>query len=583
MGGDAVQQLFSTIFDYFQAGGAKLAEIFCTLWRYIAPLLGVLILWRCARPLLKFRREPETWAWLVMPDGNQLPITHWENIIGRGRGCDIVVDFPTVSRSHAVLTRFDDGSWSVTDIGSRGAVMVNGEQTTLSAVEYGDRINLGGVEMILTPVTQEEVEDQLATRTKPQNMGSPALTLFFLTLFQLFTAFQFVTHLQAEAMSSAVLGFAALIAVEWLLFFALKLARRSGYEVETLAFFLSTIGFAVIASDDATKIGKQLICLVGGVFIYLIIGWSLRDLTRAKRFRYVAAVGGLLLLAANLVFGTEIYGAKNWIMIGPFSFQPSELVKLCFIYVGASTMDRIVTKRNLILFIVYSAAICGCLALMNDFGTALIFFVAFLVIAFLRSGSFATIALACTATGFAGVLAVRFRPHILRRFATWGHAWDYALSTGYQQTRAMMCIASGGLLGLGAGNGWLKYVAASDTDLVFGFVCEEWGLILGIVMVAAILILGVFVVRSAKVGRSSFYTIGACAAVSILMIQTILNVFGTMDLLPLTGVTFPFVSNGGSSMLSSWGLIAFIKAADTRQNASFAVRMVKAEEVQPYE
>ena len=578
-----MQALFTTIFDYFQSDGAKLAQIFCTVWRYIAPLLGVLILWRCAKPLLKFRREPETWAWLVMPDGNQLPITHWENIIGRGRGCDIVVDFPTVSRSHAVLTRFDDGSWSITDIGSRGAVSVNGVQTELSAVQYGDRIDLGGVEMILAPVTQEEVEDQIATRAKPQSLGWPGLTLFFLTLFQLFTAFQFVTHLDADAMSSAVLGFTALIGVEWLLFLALRLARRSGYEVETLAFFLTTIGFAVIASDDASKMGKQLICLVGGILIYLIIGWSLRDLSRAKRFRYLAAVGGLLLLAVNLVFGTEMYGAKNWIYIGSFSFQPSELVKLCFIYVGASTMDRIVTKRNLILFIIYSAAVCGCLALMNDFGTALIFFVAFLVIAFLRSGSFATVALACAATGFAGVLAVRFRPHILKRFATWGHAWDYALSSGYQQTRAMMCIASGGLLGLGAGNGWLKYVAAADTDLVFGFVCEEWGLILGIVMVAAIVILGVFVVRSAKVGRSSFYTIGACAAVSILVVQTMLNVFGTMDLLPLTGVTFPFVSNGGSSMLSSWGLIAFIKAADTRQNASFAVRMVKAEEVQPYE
>lgn len=578
-----MQALFTTIFDYFQSDGAKLAQIFCTVWRYIAPLLGVLILWRCAKPLLKFRREPETWAWLVMPDGNQLPITHWENIIGRGRGCDIVVDFPTVSRSHAVLTRFDDGSWSITDIGSRGAVSVNGVQTELSAVQYGDRIDLGGVEMILAPVTQEELEDQIATRAKPQSLGWPGLTLFFLTLFQLFTAFQFVTHLDADAMSSAVLGFTALIGVEWLLFLALRLARRSGYEVETLAFFLTTIGFAVIASDDASKMGKQLICLVGGILIYLIIGWSLRDLSRAKRFRYLAAVGGLLLLAVNLVFGTEMYGAKNWIYIGSFSFQPSELVKLCFIYVGASTMDRIVTKRDLILFIIYSAAVCGCLALMNDFGTALIFFVAFLVIAFLRSGSFATVALACAATGFAGVLAVRFRPHILKRFATWGHAWDYALSSGYQQTRAMMCIASGGLLGLGAGNGWLKYVAAADTDLVFGFVCEEWGLILGIVMVAAIVILGVFVVRSAKVGRSSFYTIGACAAVSILVIQTMLNVFGTMDLLPLTGVTFPFVSNGGSSMLSSWGLIAFIKAADTRQNASFAVRMVKAEEVQPYE
>lgn len=578
-----MQALFTAIFDYFRSDGAKFAQIFCTIWRYIAPLLGVLILWRCAKPLLKFRREPETWAWLVMPDGNQLPITHWENIIGRGHGCDIVVDFPTVSRSHAVLTRFDDGSWSITDIGSRGAVLVNGVQTELSAVQYGDRIDLGGVEMILAPVTQEELEDQIATRAKPQSLGWPGLTLFFLTLFQLFTAFQFVTHLDADAMSSAVLGFTALIGIEWLLFLALRLARRSGYEVEMLAFFLTTIGFAVIASDDASKMGKQLICLVGGILIYLIIGWSLRDLSRAKRFRYLAAVGGLLLLAVNLVFGTEMYGAKNWIYIGSFSFQPSELVKLCFIYVGASTMDRIVTKRNLILFIIYSAAVCGCLALMNDFGTALIFFVAFLVIAFLRSGSFATVALACAATGFAGVLAVRFRPHILKRFATWGHAWDYALSSGYQQTRAMMCIASGGLLGLGAGNGWLKYVAAADTDLVFGFVCEEWGLILGIVMVVAIVILGVFVVRSAKVGRSSFYTIGACAAVSILVIQTILNVFGTMDLLPLTGVTFPFVSNGGSSMLSSWGLIAFIKAADTRQNASFAVRMIKAEEVQPYE
>lgn len=128
--------------------------------------------------------------------------------------------------------------------------------------------------------------------------------------------------------------------------------------------------------------------------IYLIIGWSLRDLSRAKKFRYLAAVGGMLLLLVNLVFGQENNGARNWISLGGISFQPSELVKLCFLYVGASTMDRIVTKRNLFLFIVYSAAICGCLALMNDFGTALIFFVAFLVIAFLRSGSFATVTLA---------------------------------------------------------------------------------------------------------------------------------------------------------------------------------------------
>lgn len=164
---------------------------------------------------------------------------------------------------------------------------------------------------------------------------------------------------EAETAQTIVLSFLGLLAVGWLLFAVLRMMRRSGYEVETLAFLLSTLGFAVIASDNPANLTKQLICLLGGIVIYLIIGWSLRDLSRAKKFRYLAAVGGMLLLLVNLVFGQENNGARNWISLGGISFQPSELVKLCFLYVGASTMDRIVTKRNLFLFIVYSAAICG--------------------------------------------------------------------------------------------------------------------------------------------------------------------------------------------------------------------------------
>ena len=98
---------------------------------------------------------------------------------------------------------------------------------------------------------------------------------------------------------------------------------------------------------------------------------------------------------------------------------------------------------------------------------------------------------------------------------------------------------------------------------------------LWLLMVAAIVLLAVFCLRSANMGRSSFYAIGACTAVSILLAQTILNVMGTVDLLPFTGVTFPFVSNGGSSMISAWGMMAFVKAADTRQDASFAIRRAK--------
>ncbi|MDY5340082.1 MAG: FtsW/RodA/SpoVE family cell cycle protein, partial [Intestinimonas sp.] len=258
--------------------------------------------------------------------------------------------------------------------------------------------------------------------------------------------------------------------------------------------------------------------------------------------------------------------------------QPSELVKICFVFAGASTLQRLMTRRNQFLFIAYSAAICGCLALMSDFGTAIIFFCTFLVIAFLRSGDFATLALACAGTGFAGVFVLRFKPYAMRRFAGWGHVWENSLTTGYQQTRAMMCIASGGLFGLGAGRGWLKYVGASDTDLVFAFVGEEWGLLMSLLLVAALVILVLFVIRSLPQSRSSFYSIGAAAAATILIVQAILNLFGTVDFLPLTGVTFPFVSNGGSSMLCVWGLLAFIKAVDTRQNASFAIRLPSGKE-----
>ena len=218
---------------------------------------------------------------------------------------------------------------------------------------------------------------------------------------------------------------------------------------------------------------------------------------------------------------------------------------------------------------------CGCLALMNDFGTALIFFCAFLVIAFLRSGSVGTVALAIAALVFAGIVAIRIAPHALRRFATWRHIWENPLDGGYQQTRALMCMASGGLFGLGPGQGWMENVFAADSDMIFATLGEEWGLITVIMLVLCVAAIGIFAMRCAAVARSSFYTIGACTAAGILLVQVVLNALGTVDVVPLTGVTFPFLSNGGSSMVCAWGLLAFIKAADTRQNASFAVRLTK--------
>lgn len=538
---------------------------------YLFPVLALGILIRCAVSLLTFRPEPEVWAWLTTPDGAHIPVTHWESLIGRGAGCDVQLGYPTFSRTHAVLTRYDDGSWTISDAHSKSGVFVNGKQTALSALRFGDVITMGGVNFTLIPLTKEQERIQAGTRTRAGHAVHQVPTLLLLTLFQLLTAIQLILGGCDPALELTAFG--GLIALEWALYLALRAFRRTGFEAETLAFFLCTMGLAVVSSSAPESLIKELLAIVAGVCVFLVVCWSLRDLERAKTVRYLAAVAGIGLLAFNLLFGVEKFGARNWIQLGGVSFQPSEFVKVCFIYVGASTLSRLMAKRNIVLFIAYSAVICACLALMKDFGTAIIFFVAFLVIAFLRSGNFATIALAIAATGFAGVLVLRFLPYARNRFEAWGHVWDYALTTGYSQTRSMMCIASGGLFGLGPGKGWLKYVAASDTDLVFAFVSEEWGLIMAVLMVACIVILACFVVRSAPAGRSCFYTIGACAAVTVMVTQTILNVFGMADFLPLTGVTFPFVSNGGSSMVCVWGLLAFIKAADTRQNASVAIRV----------
>ena len=131
----------------------------------------------------------------------------------------------------------------------------------------------------------------------------------------------------------------------------------------------------------------------------MVLGFFLRDLAVAKKLRWPVAIAACALLAFNVLFGQQLFGARNWVALGPISFQPSEFVKVAFILAGAETMDRLFARRNLIFTILFSLFCVGCLALMSDFGTALIFFVAFLAIAFLRSGDLPSVAMICAAAG----------------------------------------------------------------------------------------------------------------------------------------------------------------------------------------
>lgn len=551
---------------------SHLSSIYTCFVRYLFPVLAFLILFRTIRSLLTIPHTPEIWAQLSLPNGASIPLSHWENIIGRASSADVRLTYPSISRQHAALCRGEHDLWTLYDLGSKGGSFVNGTKVDTSAtVHLGDTITLGGIDLIFLPQTiaEQEAMDQ---RRKAERPSAIWPSFLWLTLFQLLTCLQLMSALGEKTTAAIPLSFLGLSGVMWVYFIALRLQGCVGFEMESIAFFLSTLSLAVTASSAQGSLLKQLISILLGLILFLVLGIFLRDLERVKKTRWRMAAFAIALLGITLLLGNAKYGAVNWISIGPFSFQPSEIAKICYIFAGSATLERLFHKRNISLFILLTGVCIGLLGLMSDFGTAAIFFVTFLVIAYLRSGDWATLSLICGGAVFGAGIITTFKPYILSRFASWGHAWEAASTTGYQQTRTMSAAASGGLVGMGAGNGWLHRIAAADTDLVFGMLCEEWGLLIALSAVLSIITLAVFTVRILRVSRSSYYTIAACAAGSLLVFQTSLNVFGALDLLPLTGVTFPFVSNGGSSMMSAWGLLAFLKATDTRENASFAIR-----------
>lgn len=582
----AIGQAASSLWDAFCSALAALTSqeefltlldgVFGTVMQFLLPVLALLVVIRCARSLLQGKLETEAWGFLTDANGDRQILRHWEVLLGRSRRCDIVLSDPTVSRSHAALIRDDKGNWSLYPLRSKNGVFLNGHlQLQPAQLHSEDVIGLGACKLSFRPLTPAEEQQQARSRTRPGKVFSPGVTLILLTLFQAILCLRLGAVVELEYQTPVYCSFGILCLLMWLVYVIYRICRRTGFEIETLAFFLTSLCLTVTAESEPDSLYKQLAAVVLGLILFFALSILLRDLELAKKLRWPTAIGAGVLLAFNLLLGETLFGARNWVSIGPISFQPSELVKVVFVLVGATTLDRMFARRNLVFTLVFSAYCVGCLALMSDFGTALIFFVAFLAIAFLRSGDLPSVAFMSAAAVFACFLILEFKPYIAARFAVYRHVWEDSAGLGYQQTRTLSALASGGLFGQGLGNGWLKKIGAANTDLVFGVLAEELGLIIALLTVTVIVLLALFTVKSAATGRSSFYVIAACATAMIFLVQTMLNVFGSTDLLPLTGVTLPFVSCGGSSMMACWCLLAYIKAADTRQNAGIAIRLPK--------
>ena len=571
--------------------------------RVVLPLYALVIIYSIFASMRRHRRPQKPLLTLHnVETGEKIPVLFWENSIGRSRGSDIRVNDPAVSRDHCILLRRQEG-WMITDIGSTQGTYVNGEkivsngrerklsffasiidsvksniQKGIKAVDdttvnrtkllIGDEIQVGS-NLFRVERGDEYIEPIKPNRFMGKISNKPSMKQYKLMI--MITIFHFLMAIEAcwdyydkDLMPFVYCGVFSIIG--WVLFFvSSNILKRTNFELEALGLFLTGLGLMLQVRQEAKMSIMTIVTAVAGIIGFMIIVKLLEKPDWVQRFRFWGMICAVGLLGLNLVFGTVQNGAANWISVGGISIQPSEIAKILYIFVGAGTLDSIMTRRNKIEFIIFSAICVGELALMGDFGTALIFFVTFLLTAFMRSGDFKTIILAVAAAIFGVTFVLKFKPYVADRFSGWRHVWEHTQDNlGYQQARVLTYMASGGLFGVGIGNGFLKQVAASESDLVFGLVSEEMGVIVAFTLAVAVGAMFIYARAITTRSRSTFYSISACCAAGLFVVQLSLNVFGATDVLPLTGVTFPFVSAGGSSIMSCWGLVAFIKAADER-------------------
>ena len=523
--------------------------------RWIFVILSVLIVFECIYSLLSSKHTPEILGYFNVIDGEKIPITHWENIIGRSKSSDIRIQSDSISNTHALLIKKEKG-WFIKDLNSNNGTYINGKSIKTSNITEEDDIRLGETIATIIP------ENQNLTFKNPISQKKIALQI---TIFQILTIIQLLIGTNLKLVS--LLPIVLLSIIMWT--YIIKSSNNNklaGFEMELMAFYLTTLNLAIVASSDPSRLKTEFIAIVMGIALMIFMCNYMKDIKRTQKLKPLLIALSIIAFIINLLFGSVENGAANWLEFGSLSVQPSEFVKIAFIFLGADTLENLYRQKNNLYYTIFAIFCLGCLAYMSDFGTALIFLAVYLVISFLRSGDFSRMIFSLGGIAAVGLMVLKFKPYIATRFAVWGHAWqpEFINDAGFQQTRTMSYGAGGGLLGIGAGNGSLKHLEAADTDLVFGFVMEEWGLIIAILIVLCIGAFALFAYTHILSGHSTFYTLLACGTSTLFLVQTMLNVFGSVDILPLTGVTFPFVSAGGSSMIASWAMLAYLKTCDSR-------------------
>ncbi len=331
---------------------------------------------------------------------------------------------------------------------------------------------------------------------------------------------------------------------------------------------------AALDDDYAGLAQRQLIYLGAGLAVlFVTVLFRQRAISWLRRFKYTWMILSLALLAVTYVFGTEIYGAKLWLYIGPVSIQPSEIVKITLVTFMAGFLED---KRDLVgtswrlgffrlpplpyllpMGLMWAASL-AVLVVLNDLGSALLFFGIFLAMLYVASGRLIYVSVGLVSFTAACWVAYQLFARIDVRVQNWLDPWQDPRGLGWQQVQSEYALASGGVLGTGLGLGRPFYIPEVQTDYVFSAIGEELGLLGTLAVLALYFIL---VMRGFAIGlrcQDGFGRLVAVGLATILAVQTLIIVGGVVRLIPLTGITLPFVSYGGSSLLTNFLVIGLL-------------------------
>jgi peptidoglycan glycosyltransferase len=371
-----------------------------------------------------------------------------------------------------------------------------------------------------------------------------------------------------------------------------KLAPDADPLLLPLAAVLNGIGYVFIARLDEDLAGLQAGWTAAGIVAFVFTLLMVRRVRDLERYRYLIGAGGVFLLLMPLIpgVGSTIHGARIWVSIGPANFQPGEFAKIALAIFFASYLAE---KRELLGMATFQVGPfrtpepkhLGPIALAwgfslvvmfyeKDLGTSLLFFALFVVLLWVATERAAYLVVSTGLFAIGAYVAFQQFTHVQQRVDIWLNPWTDANGDGFQVIQAWFALAFGGITGTGPGLGRPDTIPVAESDMIFAAIGEELGLAGGTLILAAYLLFVGSGLRIAAAAEEAFEKLLATGLTFLIGFQAFLIMAGSIRLLPLTGVTLPFVSYGGSSLIANYVLLALLLriSHDSTQRAAERAR-----------